>query len=111
MVEMYEKYKDEGFVVLAFPCNQFAFQEPGTNEEIKEFAKNKGANFPLFSKINVNGFGQDPLYGFLRSQKSGLIKWNFTKFLVDREGQVYERYSPQTSIESFEEDIVKLLRE
>ncbi|CAA2991146.1 probable glutathione peroxidase 2 [Olea europaea subsp. europaea] len=103
-----------GFEILAFPCNQFAWQEPGTNEEIQETACTRfKAEFPIFDKIEVNGKNAAPLYKFLKSEKGGLfvdaIKWNFTKFLVNREGKVVERYAPRTSPLQIEEDIKKLL--
>ncbi len=99
--ELYAKYHDRGFEVLAFPCNQFGHQEPGDDEEIKSFCElNYGVEFPLFSKIEVNGERTHPLYKFLKSEKTGLlgdsIKWNFTKFLVDKQGNVIERYAPMT---------------
>ncbi|KAI5657958.1 hypothetical protein M9H77_26751 [Catharanthus roseus] len=99
---LYEKYKDQGFEILAFPCNQFGWQEPGTNDEIQETVCTRfKAEFPVFDKIDVNGKNAAPLYKFLKSEKGGLItdaiKWNFTKFLVNKEGKVVERYSPRTS--------------
>ncbi|KAK6158309.1 hypothetical protein DH2020_005623 [Rehmannia glutinosa] len=99
---LYEKYKDQGFEILAFPCNQFASQEPGTNEEIHEAVCTRfKAEFPIFDKVEVNGKNTAPLYKFLKSEKGGLfvdaIKWNFTKFLVNKEGKVVERYAPTTS--------------
>ncbi|CAA2965753.1 probable glutathione peroxidase 2 [Olea europaea subsp. europaea] len=111
---LYEKYRDQGFEILAFPCNQFAWQEPGTNEEIQETACTRfKAEFPIFDKIEVNGKNAAPLYKLLKSEKGGLfvdaIKWNFTKFLVNREGKVVERYAPRTSPLQIEEDIQKLL--
>jgi glutathione peroxidase len=96
---LYEKYKDKGLVILGFPCNQFGSQEPGTNEEIKEFCSvNYGVTFPMFDKIDVNGKEAHPLYDYLRSQAKGTlgteaIKWNFTKFLVDKNGKVIDRKS------------------
>ncbi|RXJ87086.1 glutathione peroxidase [Arcobacter sp. CECT 8985] len=113
--KLYEKYKDKGFVILGFPCNQFMNQEPGTNEEIKEFCSlTYQVKFPMFSKIDVNGDDTEPLYKYLKEQVSGvlgteLIKWNFTKFLVDKNGKVIERFSPSTTPESIEKDIEKLL--
>lgn len=113
--KLYRKYKDKGFEILAFPCNQFGNQEPGTNEEIKEFCTtNYNVTFRLFDKIEVNGPNTHPLYKFLKDAKPGLmgtkdIKWNFTKFLVDRNGFVIDRYAPQTTPESIEKDIEKLL--
>lgn len=114
MEELYQKYKDKGFVVLAFPCNQFKNQEPLSNEEIKEFyPKEYGITYPIFEKINVNGEKEDPLYSYLKSKKHGLltsnIKWNFTKFLVDREGEVVDRFAPTTKPEDFEDAIKELL--
>lgn len=113
--ELYEKYKDKGFEILAFPCNQFGGQEPGTNEEIKEFCTtNYNVTFQLFDKIDVNGDNAHPLYKYLTSQKGGFItdaiKWNFTKFLVDKNGNVIERYAPQTEPASIAEKIEKLLK-
>ena len=112
--ELYAKYKDRGFELLAFPCDQFGHQEPGSDEDIKEFCEvNYGVEFPLFSKIEVNGEGAHPLYKFLRSEKGGLlgdsIKWNFTKFLVDRKGNVVERYAPMTPPRGIAADIEKEL--
>ncbi|KAI3894133.1 hypothetical protein MKW92_033532 [Papaver armeniacum] len=111
---LYEKYKTQGFEILAFPCNQFAGQEPGTDAEIKEFVHTTfKAEFPLFDKIDVNGKDAAPLYQFLKSQKGGLfgnaIKWNFTKFLVNKEGKVVDRYAPTTSPLRIEKDIQGLL--
>ncbi|HLI63804.1 MAG TPA: glutathione peroxidase [Terriglobales bacterium] len=112
--ELYAKYRDRGFEVLAFPCNQFGHQEPGSDEEIKEFCElNYGVEFPIFSKIEVNGEGAHPLYKFLKSQKTGLlgdsIKWNFTKFLVDKQGNVVARYAPMTPPARIAGDIEKQL--
>ena len=112
--ELYAKYKDRGFELLAFPCDQFGHQEPGSDEEIKEFCEmNYGIEFPLFSKIEVNGEGAHPLYKFLKSEKGGLlgdsIRWNFTKFLVDRQGNVVDRYAPMTPPRRIAADIEKLL--
>ena len=112
---LYKKYKDQGFEVLAFPCNQFAFQEPGTNEEIKKFCDIKyGVTFKIFNKIHVNGSKSDPIYQFLREQSPGVagttqIKWNFTKFLINRNGEVIERFSPQAEADEIEASIKKLL--
>jgi glutathione peroxidase len=99
--KLYEKYLDKGFYVLGFPCNQFGEQDPGTDEEIKSFCSlNYGVTFPMFSKIEVNGKNTHPLFEYLKSKSSGLfnqkIKWNFTKFLVDRNGKVVNRFSPST---------------
>jgi glutathione peroxidase len=111
--KLYEKYQNNGLEILDFPSNQFANQAPGTNEEIHNYCElNFGVSFPQFSKIDVNGPNEDPLYTYLKSEKSGLgsaIKWNFTKFLVDRQGNVIKRYAPVTTPESIEKDIVKLL--
>ncbi len=113
---LYAKYKEKGFVVLGFPCNQFASQEPGSEEEIQNFCRiNFGVTFPLFAKIKVNGEQADPLYQYLKTEKTGLlgtegIKWNFTKFLVDREGNVVDRFGSSTKPESLEKDIEKLLK-
>jgi glutathione peroxidase len=112
--ELYDKYKNRGFVVLGFPCNQFLSQEPGANDEIKHFCSiNYGITFPMFDKIDVNGDTAHPLYKYLTSAKGGFItdsiKWNFTKFLVDRKGTVVKRYPPQTTPDNMEEDIKKLL--
>ncbi|KAG2726073.1 hypothetical protein I3760_01G095000 [Carya illinoinensis] len=111
---LYEKYKSQGFEILAFPCNQFAGQEPGSNEEIQEVVCTRfKAEFPVFDKIEVNGKNAAPLYKFLKSQKGGIfgdgIKWNFTKFLVNKEGKVVERYAPTTSPLKIEKDIQNLL--
>ncbi|KAK3021388.1 hypothetical protein RJ639_046469, partial [Escallonia herrerae] len=99
---VYEKYKTQGFEILAFPCNQFGGQEPGSNPEIKQFACTRfKAEFPIFDKIDVNGPSTAPVYQFLKSSAGGflgdLIKWNFEKFLVDKHGKVVERYPPTTS--------------
>jgi len=112
---LYKKYKAIGFEVLAFPCNQFAFQEPGTNEEIKKFCDIKyGVTFKIFNKINVNGSKSDPVYEFLKNQLPGVagttqIKWNFTKFLINKNGEVIERFSPQAEADEIEASIKKLL--
>ncbi|KAL2902498.1 putative phospholipid hydroperoxide glutathione peroxidase [Bienertia sinuspersici] len=114
MSELYAKYKDKGLEILAFPCNQFGNQEPGNNDEILEFACTRfKAEYPIFDKVDVNGDTAAPIYKFLKSSKGGLfgdgIKWNFTKFLVDKEGNVVERYAPTTSPSSIEKDIKKRL--
>lgn len=135
---LYQKYKDRGFVILGFPCNQFAGQDPGTNQEIQEFCKlNYGVTFPMMAKIDVNGDREDPLYTYLKSQKNfagfdmnhpiapkldeilraelgdytkdSSIKWNFTKFLIDRNGAVVDRFEPTTTPKHLEKDIEKLL--
>jgi glutathione peroxidase len=111
---LYEKYTGEGLVVLGFPCNQFASQDPGTNDEIGEFCtKNYGVSFPMFEKIDVNGDGAHPLYQWLKTEKGGVlgegIKWNFTKFLIGRDGNVVDRYASVTKPEKLEGDIEKVL--
>ncbi|XP_031263530.1 probable phospholipid hydroperoxide glutathione peroxidase, partial [Pistacia vera] len=112
--QLYQKYKDQGLEILAFPCNQFGAQEPGNNEQILEFACTRfKAEYPIFDKVDVNGDNAAPIYKFLKSSKGGLfgdsIKWNFSKFLVDKEGKVVERYAPTTSPLSIEKDVKKLL--
>lgn len=114
--EIYKTYKDQGFVVLGFPCNQFGEQEPGTSAEIGEFCSiNYGVSFPMFEKIDVNGDNTAPLYVFLKNQKrDGIlgksIKWNFAKFLINKNGEVVDRYLPTTKPESISSDIEKLLK-
>jgi glutathione peroxidase len=109
--QVYGRFKDRGFVVLGFPCDQFANQEPGSNADIGTFCQvNYGVSFPLFAKIEVNGPNTHPLYGFLKSAARGVlgttrIKWNFTKFLVDRSGTVLRRYAPTTKPEDIAKDI------
>ena len=109
------KYAHKGFEVLGFPCNQFGHQEPGNAEEIASFCKlNYDVSFPLMRKIEVNGEGASPLYDWMKSEAPGLmgsksIKWNFTKFLIDREGKVVRRYAPSDTPRSLERDIEKLL--
>lgn len=110
--ELYRKYKDKDLVILGFPCNQFANQEKGTDKEIAENCKiNFGVSFPLFSKIKVNGEGADSLYKYIKSHSKSLfsseIKWNFTKFLVDKNGNIVNRYSPSTKINKIEKDLLK----
>lgn len=112
--KLYDAYKDKGFVILDFPCNQFAGQAPGTVEEIHSFCTlNYGTTFPRFAKIDVNGKNESSLYKFLKKQKGDTlgprIKWNFTKFLIDREGNVVNRFAPADTPESFEKDILALL--
>ncbi len=108
--KLYDTYKDKGFEILDFPCNQFAGQAPGTIEEIQSFCTlNYGTTFPRFAKINVNGKNASELYKFLKGEKKGTIKWNFTKFLIDREGNVVKRFAPADTPESIEQDIVALL--
>jgi len=112
---LYRKYKDRGFAVLAFPCNQFGAQEPGDAEEIASFCRlTYDVTFPVFAKIDVNGDDAAPLFRHLKKAAKGLlgseaIKWNFTKFLVDRSGNVVERYAPTTKPEAIEKDIERLL--
>jgi glutathione peroxidase len=112
--EMYERYRDRGFEVLGFPCDQFGHQEPGSDKDIQSFCEtNYGVSFPIFSKIEVNGANAHPVFRFLKSKKGGLlgdgIKWNFTKFLVDSEGNVVDRYAPQTIPVRLASDVEKLL--
>lgn len=136
--KLYQDYRDKGLMVLGFPCNQFAGQDPGTNEEIGEFCKlNYGVTFPMMAKIEVNGDGADPLYQYLKAQKGfagfdmehpigpkldeilsaenadyaqdSSIKWNFTKFLVDKDGTIVERFEPTTTPEQLAKHIEKLL--
>lgn len=112
--ELHDTYKDQGFSVLGFPCNQFKDQEPGNDAEVEQACQiNFGVNFPLFSKIDVNGADTHPLYRYLKQQASGLlgasIKWNFTKFLVDQDGNVIKRFSPTTPPRKIESQIRKLL--
>jgi glutathione peroxidase len=107
---LYDNLQDVGLEILAFPCNQFGQQEPGTNAEIQEFCRvNYKVTFPVFAKIEVNGDGADPLYQYLTGQKPAEIKWNFTKFLVDKKGNVVERFEPNVVPEKLEPEILKLL--
>ncbi len=112
---LYQQFKDEGLNVLGFPCNQFGGQEPGGEAEIAEFCElNYGVSFPMFAKIDVNGSDAHPLFEFLKRRAPGLlgsrgIKWNFTKFLIDRTGQPVARYAPQTKPEELRDDIANLL--
>jgi glutathione peroxidase len=112
---LYEKHRAQGFVILGFPCNQFGAQEPGSETEIGQFCATVfGATFPMFSKIDVNGSAAHPLYNYLKHEKPGLlgserIKWNFTKFLIDRAGDVVARYAPFTTPERIEPSVEKLL--
>lgn len=114
---IYEKYKDKGFVILGFPCNQFGAQEPGGANEIEQFCQvNYGVKFPMFGKIDVNGSGAHPLYKFLQSSKPGIlgteaIKWNFTKFLVNKKGEPVKRYGSNVDPKDIAGDIEKLLAE
>ena len=111
---LYEKYQDKGFVVLDFPCNQFFRQAPGSDEEINQFCSMRfNTKFPRFKKIDVNGPNADPLFAYLEQQnpkgKVVKVKWNFTKFLIGRDGEFIERFSPTDKPESFEDKIVKAL--
>lgn len=112
---LYQAYNSQGLEILAFPCNQFKQQEKGSNEEIKQFCDlNFNIQFPLFSKIDVNGANAHPLFTFLKSKAPGLlgtknIKWNFTKFLINKDGEVVKRFSPTTTPKDIESDITKCL--
>jgi len=112
---LYRKHKDQGFAVLGFPCDQFGHQEPGDAEEIRNFCSlNYDVSFPMFAKIEVNGDNAHPLYRHLKKEAKGLlgsegIKWNFTKFLVDKHGKVVRRYAPTDKPESLEKDVAALL--
>lgn len=114
---VYQQFRDQGVEVLGFPCNQFGSQEPGDAAEIGAFCeKNYGVSFPLFAKIDVNGDNADPLYKYLKHAAPGLlgsegIKWNFTKFLIRKDGSVFKRYAPQTKPEELIDDIKRLLAE
>ncbi|GAB4823134.1 hypothetical protein N2152v2_010180 [Parachlorella kessleri] len=112
-VELYDKYNNKGLEVIAFPCNQFGSQEPGSSGEIKSFAQRQGANFPLMAKTDVNGPNAEPLWDYLKKEQGGLltsdIKWNFTKFLVDRNGKVVKRYASTTAPRAIESDVKSLL--
>ena len=112
--ELYKKYKDRGFEILGFPCNQFANQDPDSNEEISKVCSiNYGVTFTMFEKIDVKGDNAHPIYKFLKSNSKGIlgseIKWNFTKFLIDTEGNVVDRFAPTTTPAKIEKDIEKLL--
>ncbi|MCL1138523.1 glutathione peroxidase [Shewanella pneumatophori] len=113
--QLHQKYQDQGLVILGFPCNQFGAQEQGDSEEISQFCElNFGVTFPLFEKIEVNGPNTLPLYNYLKSSAKGLlgsekVKWNFTKFLVNRQGQAVQRFAPTTKPMALEQDILKLL--
>ena len=114
--KLYEKYKDLGLVILGFPCNQFGKQESGTSEDIKEFCQiNYGVSFPLFEKIEVNGKNAHPIFKYLKSNLSGgilgsSIKWNFTKFVINRKGIPVKRFGPPTKPEEMEDTIKELLQ-
>ena len=113
--ELYSKYSNKDFEILAFPCNQFGAQEPGSNEEIKEFCDiNFNVSFKIFDKINVNGSSASPLFKHLKNEAKGVmgseaIKWNFTKFLIDNNRSVIKRYSPQTTPDKIDKDLSKIL--
>ena len=112
---LHKKFGPKGFAVLGFPCNQFGGQEPGSEAEIQEFCElNFGVSFPLFAKVEVNGKGADPLFQFLKKERPGLlgteaIKWNFTKFLVNRQGEVVKRFAPTDKPETLEAEIAALV--
>ncbi len=112
---LYKKYRDKGFEILGFPCNQFGKQEPGSSEDISSFCElNYGVSFPMFEKIDVNGANTAPLFRILKEEAPGVlssqrIKWNFTKFLVNREGKVVKRFAPATKPEALEKEIEALL--
>ena len=112
--QMYKDYKDKGFEILGFPCNQFANQDPGSNKEISEFCLiNYGVTFTMFEKIDVNGEFAHPIYKYLKNNAKGIlnneIKWNFTKFLINSEGNVVDRFAPTTNPKKIRKDIEKLL--
>lgn len=113
---LYQKYKNQGLVILGFPCNQFGKQESGSSDEIEEFCQiNYGVTFPLFQKIDVNGKDAHPIFKFLKSKQSGGIfgsgiKWNFTKFIINNKGVPVKRFSPTTKPEKMEKTIIKLLQ-
>ena len=111
---LYQKYKEKGLVIVGFPCDQFAHQEPGTDAEIAEFCPiNHGVTFPLMAKIEVNGEGAHPIYKYLKGAAKGTlgsaIKWNFTKFLISRDGETVRRYAPTVTPEKMEKDIEAML--
>lgn len=113
--KLYEKYHEKGLEILGFPCNQFGSQDPGSNEDIESFCQvNYGVSFPMFGKVDVNGGEAHPLFRYLKSEQKGLlgleaIKWNFTKFLINRQGEVVDRFAPQTKPADLEEAIEGLL--
>lgn len=114
--KLYQKYKDQGLVVLGFPCNQFGQQEPGNSSEITEFCQvNYGVSFPIFEKTDVNGDSANPIFKYLKSELSGFlssrIKWNFTKFIINKKGKPIKRFSPITKPEKMEAFIRKTLQE
>jgi len=113
--KLYEKYRDRGLAILGFPCNQFGHQDPGNNNEIEQFCQvNYGVSFPMFAKIDVNGPGTHPLFQHLKKAAPGIfgsekIKWNFTKFLINRNGEVVDRFAPATKPEKIEQAITTAL--
>jgi len=112
--ELHQKYKDKGLMILGFPCNQFANQEPKDEEAIKEYCSvNYGVSFPMFSKVDVNGANAHPLFKYLKKERKGIfggiITWNFTKFLIDKNGKVVKRFSPTYKPEKIEKYIIELL--
>lgn len=113
--ELYENFPDEKFVILGFPCNQFGFQEPAENKEIQEFCSlNYNVSFPVLAKVDVNGSGADPVFNYLKNAAPGvlgteLIKWNFTKFLVGKDGKVLKRYAPNVEPKEIRSDIEKAI--
>ena len=112
--KIYDEYKDKGFEIIGFPCNQFANQDPGSNKEISDFCLiNYGVTFTMFEKIDVNGESAHPIYKYLKNNAKGIlnneIKWNFTKFLIDSEGNVVDRFAPTTNPKKIRKDIEKLL--
>ena len=112
--KLYQKYKDEGLVIIGFPCNQFGTQEPGTSEEIQEFCSlNYDVTFPMSSKVEVNGKNEHPLFKYLKSELKGTltdsVKWNFTKFLIDRDGMPFKRFSSTVEPEDISSSIDKIL--
>lgn len=112
--KLYQEYRDQGLVILGFPCNQFGKQEPGTADDIQEFCQvNYGVSFPMFAKVDVNGSDAHPVFQYLKSKLGGLlgssIKWNFTKFLIDREGRPVKRFAPTTQPHKMERAIRKVL--
>ncbi|BAP36834.1 glutathione peroxidase [Acinetobacter guillouiae] len=114
--KVYEKYKDQGLEVLGFPCNQFGGQDPGTNEQIGAYCqRNYGVSFPMFAKVNVKGPEAHVIFRYLTNNSKGIlgsgIKWNFTKFLINKKGEVINRYAPTTKPEDIEQDIEKALAE
>jgi glutathione peroxidase len=113
--ELYEKYKSKGLVIMGFPCNQFGAQEPGTEKDIQQFCSlSYNVTFPMFAKVDVNGANTHPLYSFLKKAEPGIlgtegIKWNFTKFLVNKKGEVLKRYASATTPEALDKEIAELL--